>query len=184
MEKKKKNEPEIVELGYRGYFILVSIGLLAACAIIALLMNNLKNTNLEIRELKEKMENIDEQSCPDISVPVYLSEKDLVLKTYEAKLSKESTLEAYTIDDIYIEDINQFLEGGMYAKNYTGVDKNSVFAVVTYSVKPIGSYGRSIWNNNNGTFENDWVKGKKAYIHIKKTDDGYIIDGDGYGTKW
>ena len=184
MEKKKVNDAEIVELGYRGYFILVSIFLLAACGVIALLMNHLKNDNLEIRELKTRLEQVDDKNCPSNSVPVYLTQEDLVEKLFGEKLSKADTIEQFKIEDVYIEDINQFIGSGVYAKNYTGVDKNSVFAVVTYSVKPIGSYGRSIWNNNNGTFEDDWVKNKKSYIHVKKTDKGYIIDGDGYGTKW
>ena len=184
MEKKKENQTEIVELGYRGYFILVSIFLLAACGIIALLMNHLKIDNLEIKELKKQLESAPATNYSSSSVAIYLSQRDLVEKIYGEKLSKESTLEAFKIDDIQIEDINLFKEGGQYSKNYSGVDNNSVFAVVTYSVKPIGSYGRSIWNNNNGTFEDDWVKNKKSYIHIKKTDKGYVIDGDGYGTKW
>ena len=184
MEKKKKQETEIVELGYRGYFILVSIFLLCACGIIALLMNHLKNDNLEIRELKTKLENADKSDCPNNSVPVYFTQRDLVEKIFSEKLNKEETIEQYVIEDISIEDINQFMDGGIYSKNYSGVNKYSVFAVITYSVKPIGSYGKSIWNNNNGTSDGEWVKNKKSYIHIKKTDKGYVIDGDGYGTKW
>jgi len=184
MEKKKKvNEEEIIELGYRGYFILVSILLLAACGVIALLMNHLKDNNLEIRDLKTRLDQVEVNNCPDNSIPVYLSQKDLVEKLFDEKLSKADTIEQYNIDDIYIEDLNQFIGSGIYAKNYSGVDNNSVFAIVTYSVKPIGSYGRSIWNNN-GTFEDGWVRNKKSYIHIKKTAKGYVIDGDGYGTKW
>ena len=183
MEKKKKQEPEIVELGYRGYFILVSIVLLAACLIIALLMNHIKNNNLEIRELKSKIEENNIVDCPDSTMTIYLSEKDLVRKVYDDKLAKESTLESYNIEDISIEDINQFIGSGQYAKNYPTASSDSVFAIITYSVKPIG-YSKTIWNNGNGTSDNDWVKNKKAYVHIKKTEKGYVIDGDGYGTKW
>ncbi len=184
MEKKKNSESEIVELGYRGYFILVSICLLASCLVIALLTNHIKDDNLQIRELKNKLESVQRTDCPDNSVPVYLTKSDLVEKLFTEKLSKADTISEFRIEDVYIEDLEQFIGSGIYAKNYTGVDRNSIFAIVTYSVKPIGSYGKSIWNNNNGTYEDEWVNNKKSYIHIKKTDKGYIIDGDGYGTKW
>ena len=183
MEKKKKQETEIVDLGYRGYFILVSIFLLCACGIIALLMNHLKNNNIEIRELKTKLESENNGECPNNSVPVYFTQADLVEKIFSDKLAKTDIIEQYTIDDVYIEDINQFMGSGIYAKNYSGVDKYSIFAVVTYSVKPNGTYGRTILGNN-GISEEDWIKNKKSYIHVKKTDKGYVIDGDGYGTKW
>ena len=183
MEKKEVKEAEIIELGYRGYFILMCILLLGACGIIALLMNHLKNDNLEIRELKQKVE-IEEKECPNNSIPVYLRDKDLVKNLFSAKLNKEETILEYRIEDIYIEDTSLFMDGGEYAGHYSNVDNNSVFAVITYSVRPNGSYGKSIWNNNNGTYEDEWVKNKKSYIHIKKTDKGYVIDGDGYGVKW
>lgn len=183
MEKKELDKIEIVEVGYRGYFILVCIILLCACGIICLLMNRLKNTTFENRELKDK---IAEQTkdCPNNSIPVYLTQTDLINLLFTNKLNKEETITEYSIDDIFIEDINQFMGSGIYATHYNGVDKNSIFAVVTYSVKPNGSYGKSIWNNNNGTYEDEWVKGKKSYIHVKKTSNGYVIDGDGYGVKW
>lgn len=182
-EVKNAKNVEIVELGYRGYFILVSIFLLCACGIIALLINHLKNNNVEIRELKEKIQN-NSSECPNNSVPVYLKEKDLVNTLFSNKLSRESTISEFIIDDIYIEDNSQFMEGGIYSSGWENVTKDSIFAVITYSVKPNGSYGKSIWNNGNGTFEEDWVKNKKSYIHIKKTNNGYVIDGAGYGTKW
>ena len=76
MEKKELDKIEIVEVGYRGYFILVCIFLLCACGIIGLLMNRLKNNAVEIKDLKSKIseENID---CPNNSVPVYLTQEDL-----------------------------------------------------------------------------------------------------------
>ncbi len=183
MEKKEVKDVEIVELGYRGYFILMCIFLVCACGIIALLMNHLKNNNLEIRELKSKVQE-EEKECPNNSVPVYLRDKDLVITLFSNKLNKEETIIEYKIDDIYFEDTSLFMDGGEYAGHYSNVTEDSIFAVITYSVKPNGSYGKSIWNNSNGIYEDEWVKNKKSYIHIKKTDKGYVIDGDGYGVKW
>ena len=183
MEKKELDKIEIVEVGYRGYFILVCIFLLCACGIIGLLMNRLKNNAIEIKDLKSKISE-ENKDCPNNSVPVYLTQEDLVTYIFTNKLNKEETITEYTLDDIFIEDNSQFMGSGVYASHYSGVDKNSIFAVVTYSVKPNGSYGKSIWNNNNGVYEDEWVKGKKSYIHIKKTTNGYVIDGDGYGVKW
>lgn len=182
MEKKELDKMEVVELGYRGYFILVSIILACAVGIIALLMNHLKTDNLEIRELKEKIKE-EEKACPNNSVPVYLTKEDLVSTLFSNKLSKEETLSDYHIDGVVIEDTNKFIGSGTYANRFENVDTNSIFAVVTYSVKPTGAIGKSIWNNN-GTYEDEWVKGRQAYIHIRKTNNGYVIDGQGYGTKW
>jgi hypothetical protein len=75
------------------------------------------------------------------------------------------------------------MDVGEYAGNYSNVTEDSIFAFITYSVKPNGSLGKQIWDKN-GTTEGDWVIGRKSYIHIKKTDKGYVIDGNGYGIKW
>jgi hypothetical protein len=69
MEKKEVKDVEIVELGYRGYFILMCILLLGTCGIIALLMNHLKNNNLEIRELNARVQE-EAKECPNNAVPV------------------------------------------------------------------------------------------------------------------
>ena len=96
MEKKELNKIEIVEVGYRGYFILVCIILLCACGIICLLMNRLKNTTFENRELKDK---IAEQTkdCPNNSIPVYLTQTDLINLLFTNKLNKEETITEYLL---------------------------------------------------------------------------------------
>lgn len=181
MEKKELDKIEPLEIGYRGYFILVVICLLCSCVVIALLMNRIREDHFKIVEYREQLAE-ENKDCPNNSVPVYLTKEDLARTLFENKLGKEETITEFTITGIDIEDTSKFIGSGEYANNYSNVDEYSVFAIVTYSVKPT-SYGKSIMKHN-GTVDGDWVRNKKSYIYIRKTAEGYMIDGDGYGTKW
>ena len=130
MEKKELDKMEVVELGYRGYFILVSILLVCAVGIIGLLINHLKTNGIEIRELKEKVKQ-EEKECPNNSIPVYLTKEDLAATLFSNRLNNESTVSEFTIDKVTLEDTNKFMESGIYANKFENVDKNSIFAVIT-----------------------------------------------------